>query len=133
MSKLSAFLHPKPIAEKEITLSDRFVDEAGELLKFKLRGISQKEHAAIIDAANKPKTVDGVTTYELDQREYNTRLVLAALVEPCLTSSETCKEYGVADPMLIPGSLFSAGEFTKLTREISKLSGFGNAEAEAKN
>ena len=42
MSKLSAFLHPKPVPEKEIILSDRFVDEKGQPIPVKLRAVTQQ-------------------------------------------------------------------------------------------
>ena len=46
MSKLSAFLHPKPVPEKEIILSDRFVDEKGQPIPVKLRAVTQQEQEA---------------------------------------------------------------------------------------
>lgn len=133
MSKLSAFLHPKPVPEKEIILSDRFVDEKGQPIPVKLRAVTQQEQEALTRAARHKVTVNGQEIEQLDMDEYNTRLVLKAVVDPSLTSKEACDEAGVVDPMLIPGRLFLSGEFAKLTREIAKLSGFGKAEEEAKN
>ena len=38
MSRLSAFLHPVPVQqEKEVVISDRFVDENGNVVPFKIR------------------------------------------------------------------------------------------------
>lgn len=133
MSKLSAFLHPKPVPDKELILSGRFVDEKGQPIPVKIRGIMQADQEQLAAASTHPVTLNGQEVEKLDMHEYNTRLVLKAMVDPCLTSAEACQEYGVADPMQIPGRLFTSGEFTKLTNEIAKLSGFGKDKEEAKN
>lgn len=48
MSKLSAFLHPVTTSEeKEVVISNRFQDESGQPVPFKIRALTQEENDAI--------------------------------------------------------------------------------------
>ena len=128
MSKLSAFLHPVTVQEeKEILISQRFQDEKGEPVPFKIRALTQEENDQIIKQATRQIRVN------VDTADYNRRVVVAGTVEPDFRAKEMCDAYGVLDPLLVPGKMLLAGEFSKLNREIAALSGFNSVEEDLKN
>ena len=134
MSKLSAFLNPATSGEeKEIVISNRFLDENGAPVPFKIRALSQEETDAITKKATRRMKVNGQTTEMLDSVDFSHRMVVAATVEPDFTSKEICDHFGVMDPLLVPGKMLLSGEYAKLMQEISVLSGFNDLEAEVKN
>ena len=80
------------------------------------------------------RKADGQWQESLDNIEFSRRMVVAATVEPDFRSDELCKACGVLDPLLVPGKLLLSGEYARLVREITALSGFdADAEDEAKN
>lgn len=134
MSRLSAFLNPKASdLEKEVYLSDRFVDDEGKPEPVKIRALLQEESEQLRKSSTHTVKINGETAEKFDVDEYNHKLVLKAVVDPDLSSEEACKKCGVLDPAMVPGRIFLAGEFTKLVKAISDLSGFGDVEAGAKN
>ena len=54
-------------------------------------------------------------------------------VEPDFSGKELCDGCGVLDPLLVPGKLLLSGEYARLVKEITKLSGFAEQEDEVKN
>lgn len=135
MSDLYAFLHPtKTGEEKEVYISDRFQDENGNIVPFKIRAITQDENEKLVRKSRK-KIKGGVRSEETDYMEYGRRLVVAATVFPDFTSKEMCDNYGVVDPLLVPAKMLLSGEYAALTNEIMDFSGFDKeiAEEEAKN
>ena len=60
-------------------------------------------------------------------------MVVAATVEPDFRAKELCDAYGVLDPLLVPGKMLLSGEYAKLLRAITELSGFEDMEDEVKN
>ena len=134
MSKLSAFLHPVTVQEeKEILISQRFQDEKGAPVPFKIRALTQEENDQIIKQATRQIRVNGQPLESLDTADYNRRVVVAGTVEPDFRAKEMCDAYGVLDPLLVPGKMLLAGEFSKLNREIAALSGFNSVEEDLKN
>lgn len=136
MSRLSAFLHPKQMnEEKEVFISNRFTDEKGEPVPFKIKALTQEETDAITRKATKTRKGNGQSQDYLDNVEFSRRMVVAATVEPDFSAKELCDAYGVMDPLLVPGKMLLTGEYAALLREITALSGFGaeDLEGEAKN
>ena len=134
MSKLSAFLYPAAGAgEKELVISKRFLNEDGSPAKFKIRAVTQEENDAITKRATRRVKVDGMPVEQLDNVDYSRRLVVAATVEPDFSARELCDAYGVADPLLVPGKMLLSGEYARLMKAISDLSGFESPEEAAKN
>lgn len=134
MSKLSAFLHPiNTIEETEIIVSNRFQDENGNPVPFKIRALTQEENDMILKQATRKVKVNGQTMEQLDKVDFSRRMVLAATVEPDFRSKELCDAYGVMDPLLVPGKMLLSGEYSKLMREITVLSGFEDIEDDIKN
>lgn len=135
MGNLSAFLHPAvPAAEKEVFVSDRFRNEKGKPVPFKIKALTQEENDAISRQCRRTKMVNGQPVENLNTSEYSRRIVLAGTVEPNFASKELCDHFQVLDPAQVPGKMLLAGEFTRLLKAIMELSGFGgDLEEEAKN
>lgn len=134
MSKLSAFLNPVSAGEeKEVVISNRFVDEKGAVVPFKIRAITQEENDEIIKKSTRRVKENGQTVERLDNVEFSRRMVVTATVEPDFTQKEMCEAYGVIDPTMVPGKMLLSGEYAKLMKEISALSGFDSIEDELKN
>ena len=137
MSKLSAFLHPAALnEEKEIVISDRFVDENGKVVPFKIRALSQEEVDSITTKSRRREKIGGKVQENLDSIVFARRMVVSATVEPDFSSREMCDAHGVMDPLLVPVKMLKSGEYSRLLDAITELSGFDDNEGieeEAKN
>ena len=134
MSKLSTFLHPVAVSEeKEIVISKRFQDEKGNPVPFKIRALTQEENDTITKQATRRAKVNGQMVEQLDSTDFSRRMVVAATVEPDFRAKELCDAYGVLDPLRVPGKMLLSGEYAKLLRAITELSGFEDMEDEVKN
>lgn len=134
MSKLSAFLHPSVMRlEKEVVISDRFRDEEGKPVPFRIRSITQEENEALSKRCRKTRRVNGQDQEYFDSAEFSRLMVVEGTLEPDFRGAELCEAYGVMDPAMVPGRMLLAGEFDALLRAISDLSGFTRVEDEVKN
>ena len=134
MSALSAFLHPAVVSEeKEVIISQRFLDEKGKPVPFKVRSLTQKENNANVRAATHRKKVGNQWQDVLDSSELSARTVVDGTVFPDFRSAELCEAYGTKDPIQMPGKMLLAGEFLKLLNAINELCGFDDPDEEAKN
>ena len=132
MSKLSAFLNPVSAEqEREVVISNRFQDEKGNPVPFKIRAITQEENDKIVNSC-KRRLKNGEET--VDTRLLGRKLVVAATVEPDFRSAEMCEHFGTLDPLEVPGKMLLSGEYSRLMEAINDLSGFNDdAVAGAKN
>ena len=132
MSKLSAFLNPVSAEqEREVVISNRFQDEKGNPVPFRIRAITQEENDKIVNSC-KRRLKNGEET--VDTRLLGRKLVVAATVEPDFRSTEMCEHFGTLDPLEVPGKMLLSGEYTRLMEAINDLSGFNDdAVAGAKN
>lgn len=136
MSALQAFLKPTTMhLEQETIISERFVDENGNPVPFKIKAITQEENEALLKKARRQKKVNGQIQETHDNVAYSRSLVLAATVSPDFSNAELCNAYGVVDPNLLPGKMLFTGEYAALVQAIQELSGFKDEdiEREAKN
>lgn len=134
MSKLSAFLNPANIQEeREVIISDRFKDDKGNPVAFKIRAMTQAENDQNVKRCTKKRRVGNQTEEYFDNIEFSRRTIVAATVEPDFRAKELCDAYGVLDPLLVPGKMLRPGEYSRLMQEINELSGFADLEEEAKN
>lgn len=138
-TRLNAFLHPvQPEGAKEVYISDRFRDEEGKPVPFKIRALTQEENDATAKKCRRVREVSGQKQEYLDTTRFNRELVVLATVEPDFSSAEVCEAYGTRIPTQVPGKMLLAGEYSRLLREIMSLSGFdaesaAALEEEAKN
>ena len=135
MSKLSAFLHPAPVEDQEIFISDRFKDEDGNVVPFKIRAVTQEEVDAITKACTTvKKDRAGHETRSFNSERFSKSLIVAGTVEPDFRAKEMCDAYGVLDPLMVPAKMLLTGEYAKLGDAIATLSGLDDSpEEEAKN
>lgn len=134
MSSLYAFLHPADVqTEKEVYISDRFKDENGNVVPFKIRALAQEETEKLARQSRKTRKVDGQKVDYVDDIELSHRIAVAATVFPDFSNAEICERYGTLDPLEAVGRMLKSGEFKKLMDEISDFSGYDDLESEAKN
>lgn len=132
MSRLNAFLHPVELGEvKEVIISSRFKDEAGNPVPFTIRAITQEQNDALTAKCRRVQKVRGQRQEYLDAAQLNRELIVAATLEPDFSSAEVCEAYGTKIPTQVPGKMLLAGEYDALLREIMALSGFDAGAAEA--
>ena len=131
MSGLEAFLHPiSLVEEKEVVISDRFRDENGSPIPFKIKSISQEENEAISRRCRKMRKVDGRKEEYFDGLEYNRRLIVACTVYPDFSDAQLCGAYGVMDPLLVPAKMLLGGEYAALLNALLELCGFNQMAIE---
>lgn len=138
MSKLFAFLNPTPVhEEKEVFISDRFKDEEGKVVPFKVRALSQEENDAITrQSYRRVRGENGQMTKEFDLITFRRKLAVAATVFPDFSDAELCGAYGTMDATEVVARMLLPGEFALLNEKISEISGFSADDttvAEAKN
>ena len=99
MSRLNAFLHPVDLGEvKEVIISSRFKDEAGNPVPFTIRAITQEQNDAMTAKCRRVRTVRGQRQEYLDVAQLNRELIVAATLEPDFSSAEVCEAYGTKIP-----------------------------------
>lgn len=122
---LYAFLNPvQQTEEKDVVVSDRFKDRDGKVVPFRIKALSQGEIEDITLRSRKVKIVKGQQIESVDPVEMTNRIAVAATVNPPFASKELCDNYGVLDPLMVPGKMLRPGEFNRLIDEISALSGY---------
>lgn len=128
MSKLSAFLNPVSAEqEREVVISNRFQDEHGDPMPFKIRAIMQEENDKIVKSCTR-RMKNGEET--VDTRLLSRKLVVAATVEPDFRAKEMCDRYATLDPLEVPGKMLLVGEYNKLVQAIMELSGLDDTPDE---
>ena len=119
MSSLNAFLNPTVVEDRDVIVSNRFM-EKGKAVPFKIRPITQEENTVLIKKFNK---VDkkGVETF--DRTGYVQELTSSAVVFPDLNNAELQKAYGVLGSSKLLQKMLFVGEYAVLAQEVQSLSG----------
>lgn len=119
MSSLSAFLNPVKVENKEVIVSNRFVED-GKVIPFVIRPISQEENKQLIKKYTK-KDKKGQETF--DRTEYVSGLTASAVVYPELANAELQSAYGVLGESALLQKMLYVGEFAELAQAVQSLSG----------
>ena len=119
MSSLNAFLNPVKVENKEIIVSNRFIED-GKPVPFKIRPITQEENTVLIKKFNK-KDKKGVEVF--DRTGYVQELTAIAVVFPDLNNAELQKAYGVLGASKVLQKMLFVGEYAVLAQEVQGLSG----------
>lgn len=134
---LQGFLKPitTEIIEERV-ISDRFVDDNGNPIPFRVRAIPQEVNDQLINKYT--VTVKGKNGQheKLNKTAYQSALVVACCVQPDFNAKDLCDAYGVVNPITLPGKMLFAGEFAQLTSFIMEVNNFAGPEEledEAKN
>ena len=134
MSDLYAFLHSDEVSEeKEVIISDRFKDENGKIVPFKIRSLSQEEVENLAQKSRKIRRINGKRMESVDDLELSRRIVVAGTVFPDFSNTELCNKYGTLDPLVVAVRMLKSGEFKALASQISNLSGYDDLVEEVKN
>lgn len=124
MSNLSAFLNPTYTEETiEVVVSDRFVDENGNPVPFKLRSMTQDEIQALMKRSYVEVTINGRKARELDKILHLNRCLVASCIQPNFKDHELCEHYGTQDPVTLPQKMLLTREYEKLALAFMKLNG----------
>lgn len=118
MSSLKAFLNPVQVENKEVVVSNRFMED-GKVIPFIIRPITQKENEQLIKKYNK-KDKKGVENF--NRTEYVQALTACAVVFPNLNDAKLQEKYGLGDTEVLKNMLL-VGEYATLASEVQTLSG----------
>lgn len=119
MSSLNAFLHPIQTENKEIIVSNRFIENE-KPVPFVIRPISQDENKQMIKKYTK-RDKKGAETF--DRTEYVSALTAAAVIFPDLKNAELQKAYGVLGESALLQKMLYVGEYAELAQAAQELSG----------
>lgn len=120
MSSLNAFLHPIQTENKEIIVSNRFMED-GKPVPFVIRVVTQEENKFLIKKFTKTNDKKGTTSFE--RAEYVSALTACAVVYPDLTNAELQKAYGVLGESSLLQKMLYIGEYAELAQAVQMLSG----------
>ena len=129
MGKLSVFLKPSPAGKTKEVYLERFTDEEGKMVPFIVKSITPEENEMI-----SKRCMD--KSGNLDSAAYGNHLIVACMAEPDLKDAQVCKYYGVIDPIMVPGRMFSIGEKQIVQDAIMEINDLKTAReklGEAKN
>lgn len=118
MSSLKAFLNAVQVENKEVIVSNRFMEE-GKVIPFIIRPITQKENEQLIKRYTR-KDKKGVENF--NRTEYVQALTACAVVFPNLNDAKLQDKYGLGDTEVLKNMLL-IGEYATLASEVQTLSG----------
>lgn len=114
------FMKPKKVENHKFKLSNRYVDDNGELLEFEIRPLNKTE----MDRINKQCTkISNKGLQDLDMSLYGTKLITESLVTPDLHNVELQESFGASNEKALVDVMFTSGECNKILEEINKLNG----------
>lgn len=120
MSSLKAFLNPIQAENKEVIVSNRFIED-GKPVPFVIRPITQEENKLLIKKFSKKNEKKGTESF--DRPEYVSAMTATAVVFPDLTNSELQKAYGVLGESSLLQRMLYVGEYAELSMAVQELSG----------
>jgi hypothetical protein len=119
MSSLNAFLHPIQVENKEVIISNRFVED-GKPVPFIVRPITQEENKFLMKKYTK-RDKKGADTF--DRAEYVQAMTACAVVYPDLANAELQKAYGVLGESALLQKMLYVGEYAELAQAVQEISG----------
>lgn len=126
MSKLQKFLNTNPIdgLTEEVPISDRFKDEKGDLLKFKIKVMSSTDLGEYRKKAMKFNPKNKNSKVEVDTNQLTSAIVINHTVDPNFKDAESIKATGCSSPEAYLNKVLLPGEIDDLSERIQSLSGF---------
>ncbi|WP_248930136.1 phage tail assembly chaperone [Paenibacillus hamazuiensis] len=110
---------------EEVVVSERFKDEQGQPVPWKLRSMTEAENEECRKAATRRvKGKNGMYVPETNSEEYIARLVVASVVFPNLKDAELQSSYGVLGAENLLRKMLLPGEYTTLIQKVQELNGF---------
>ncbi|MDU5947639.1 MAG: phage portal protein, partial [Paenibacillus macerans] len=95
MSSLSAFFAQNAAAGlvEEVVVSERFKDEQGQPVPWRLRSMTEEENETIRKSCQRKVKDKGMVSYETNTDEYLAKLAVASVVFPDLKNAELQQSY----------------------------------------
>jgi hypothetical protein len=120
---LQDYLNANPVDNltEDVIVSPRFKDKDGNLLKFKIKGMTNREFDEIRKAATMVKKGRKV---EFDAHKFNLQMVINHTIEPNFKHADSIQKVGCSTPEEYVQRVLLAGEVTTLASKIQELSGF---------
>lgn len=124
MGGLSAFFAQNARRNEvcEIVVSERFVDDQGRPVPWKIRCMTEAENERI--KRDCPKDKRGYP----DADSYAARLIVASVVYPDLKDTELQQSYGVVGADALLREMLLPGEYARLAQKVQEINGFDVAE-----
>ncbi|WP_028988029.1 phage tail assembly chaperone [Thermicanus aegyptius] len=123
MSTLQDFLNSHPVDNltDEVVVSPRFKDKDGNILKFKIKAMTNQT----FDELRKRYTRVGKgRKVEFDAQGFNTAVVIEHTLDPDFKDADSIKKLGCATPDEYLNKVLLSGEIATLVNKIQELSGF---------
>lgn len=133
MSSLQAFFAQNVKVEliEEVVISERFKDESGNPIPWKIKSITEEENEEIRKASmNYVKVKGGQRIPELKMEEYLAKVAVASVVFPNLRDAELQKSYGVVGAESLLKKMLLPGEYADLIQKVQEINGFSANVAE---
>jgi hypothetical protein len=127
MSQFSAFFAENAVADVtvDVIVSTRFKDADGNLIPWKIKGLSEGENKIIRKSATKMiNGKGGIKIPDIDAEDYATKLALESVVYPNLKDAELQKSYGVVGADNLLNKMLLVGEFATLVEKVQEINGF---------
>lgn len=123
MGALQDFLNANTIDNltAEVPVSERFKDENGNIMKFKIKALTDNEYENARKASTK---IGRKGKVDFDSKLFYRTVVINNTIEPNFKDAESIKKVGCITPEQYVSKVLLAGELITLGQEISKLSGF---------
>lgn len=109
---------------KDISLGERFVDENGNGLKFKIKAINQEQFNEL---KRKATSFDKKGQPLIDEGLLSSLIVIENTINPNFKDMESIKKLGCVNAQGYLNKVLLAGEIESLSTEILKMSGFGQS------
>lgn len=116
---LKAFLNPIQVKNKEVIVSNRFVED-GKVIPFTIKPITQEENKLLIKKHTR-RDKKGNETF--DRAEYVSELTSSAVIFPDLSNAELQKAYGVLGASSLLQKMLYVGEYAELAQAVQEISG----------
>ena len=124
----SAFLKENVKIESEVgyVASDRFKDENGKPIEWKIKVLTTKELDRIRDRHTKKVLVPGTREYKerFDNEGFNSDLITETIVYPTLDEVELQNSWGANYPGELLKVMLLPGEYSDLASAVSEAQGF---------
>lgn len=127
MSSLQAFFAQNVRSEivEEFVVSERFKDENGKPIPWKLRTLTEAENEELRKAATQyVKGKGGQRVPEVKPELYLAKIAVASVVFPDLKDAELQKSYGVVGAEDLLKKMLLAGEYAALIQKAQEINGF---------
>lgn len=123
---LQEFLNGNDVSniQDEVVISNRLKNpETGELYKFKIRALTEKEYeAARSEAMTLPKKKKDRVKF--DNSLFNEKVIIAGTIYPNFKDADSINKLGCLTPEQYLHKVLLPGEISDLSGAITKLSGF---------